>query len=61
MKYSRSLKPVAFVACLIPLGQLLYNAWTDDLTANPIEFITHFTGDWTLIFLLAHPERDTAA
>ena len=52
MKYSRSLKPVAFVACLIPLGQLLYNAWTNDLTANPIEFITHFTGDWTLIFLL---------
>jgi methionine sulfoxide reductase heme-binding subunit len=53
VKYSRSLKAVAFVACLIPLGQLLYNAWTDDLTANPIEFITHFTGDWTLIFLLA--------
>ena len=47
------LKPVVFIACLIPLGQLLYNAWAGDLTANPIEFITHFTGDWTLIFLLA--------
>ena len=47
------LKPAVFLACLIPLGQLLYNAWTNDLTANPIEFITHFTGDWTLIFLLA--------
>ena len=23
-----------------------------DLGANPIEFITHSTGDWTLIFLL---------
>ena len=44
---------MVFLACLIPLGQLLYNAWTDDLTANPIEFITHFTGDWSLIFLLA--------
>ena len=46
-------KPAVFLACLIPLGQLLYNAWADDLTANPIEFITHFTGDWSLIFLLA--------
>ena len=49
----RPLKPVTFIACLIPLGQLLYNAWTDNLSANPIEFNTHFTGDWTLIFLLA--------
>ncbi len=24
----------------------------DDLTANPIEFITHTTGDWTLRFLV---------
>src|SRR5882724_8817365 len=46
-------KVAVFLACLIPLGQLLYNAWADDLTANPIEFITHFTGDWSLIFLLA--------
>ena len=53
MSYWRALKPVTFIACLIPLGQLLYNAWTDNLGANPIEFITHFTGDWTLIFLLA--------
>jgi sulfoxide reductase heme-binding subunit YedZ len=53
VSYWRALKPVIFIACLIPLGQLLYNAWTDNLSANPIEFITHFTGDWTLIFLLA--------
>lgn len=53
MKTLTWIKVVVFLACLIPLGQLLYNAWTDDLTANPIEFITHFTGDWTLIFLLA--------
>ena len=53
MKTLTWIKVAVFVACLIPLGQLLYSAWTDDLTANPIEFITHFTGDWTLIFLLA--------
>jgi methionine sulfoxide reductase heme-binding subunit len=53
VSYWRALKPITFIACLIPLGQLLYNAWTDNLSANPIEFITHFTGDWTLIFLLA--------
>ena len=53
MSYSPSFKSVVFTACLIPLGQLLYDGWTDNLTANPIEFITHFTGDWTLLFLLA--------
>ena len=53
MNHLRAVKPVVFAACLIPLGQLLYKGWTDDLTANPIEFITHFTGDWVLIFLLA--------
>jgi sulfoxide reductase heme-binding subunit YedZ len=47
------LKPIVFVACLVPLGQLLYQGWTDDLTANPIEYITHFTGSWGLIILLA--------
>src|SRR4029077_18148865 len=53
MKTLTLIKVAVFLACLIPLGQLLYNAWTDNLTANPIEFITHFTGDWTLTFLLA--------
>ena len=45
-------KPTLFVACLVPLGQLLYHGWTDDLTANPIEYITRFTGSWALIILL---------
>jgi len=47
------LKPVVFLVCLIPFAQLAYKAYTGDLGVNPIEFITHFTGDWTLIFLLA--------
>ncbi len=46
------LKIAAFGACLIPFGQLLYNAYRGDLGANPIETITRFTGSWTLIFLL---------
>jgi sulfoxide reductase heme-binding subunit YedZ len=46
-------KPAVFVACLVPVGQLLYYAWTDDLTANPIEFVTRFTGSWALIILMA--------
>jgi methionine sulfoxide reductase heme-binding subunit len=53
LNYLRVIKPVLFAACLLPLGRLLYRGWADDLTANPIEFITHFTGDWTLRFLLA--------
>ncbi len=47
------IKTTVFVACLIPLGQLAYKYWNDDLTANPIEYITHFTGSWALIILLA--------
>ena len=47
------LKPVVFLTCLIPLGQLGYRYYTDNLTANPIEYITRFTGSWALLILLA--------
>jgi sulfoxide reductase heme-binding subunit YedZ len=46
-------KIAVFVACLFPFGQLLYYGFTDSLTANPIEYITRFTGSWALIILLA--------
>jgi sulfoxide reductase heme-binding subunit YedZ len=46
------LKPLVFLLCLIPFGQLAYNAYTGDLGVNPIETITRFTGSWALIFLL---------
>ena len=45
-------KTALFIAGLTPAGVLLVRAVTDDLTANPIEFVTHWTGDWTLRFLL---------
>ena len=48
----RLLKPVIFAVCLIPLALLLWGGFTGGLTANPIEFITHRTGDWTLRLLL---------
>jgi len=46
------LKLVVFPACLVPLANLAWQAAKANLGANPIEAITHSTGDWTLIFLL---------
>jgi sulfoxide reductase heme-binding subunit YedZ len=46
------IKPALFIVCLIPLAQLAYGFYTDDLTANPIEYITRFTGSWALIILI---------
>jgi sulfoxide reductase heme-binding subunit YedZ len=46
-------KVLLFAACLTPLGWLGWRAWNQNLTANPIEFITHFTGDWTIRLVVA--------
>jgi sulfoxide reductase heme-binding subunit YedZ len=48
----RYLKPVLFLACLAPLARLAWRGFHAQLGANPIEAITHGTGDWTLTFLL---------
>ena len=45
-------KRIIFAAALIPAALLAYNAYQGDLTANPIEYITHFTGDWAIRFLV---------
>lgn len=45
-------KPAVFILSLIPCALLVYYAFSGQLTANPIEFITHFTGDWAIYFLL---------
>ncbi|HKY06596.1 MAG TPA: protein-methionine-sulfoxide reductase heme-binding subunit MsrQ [Candidatus Binatia bacterium] len=47
------IKPLMFIVCLIPAGQLAYAAYIGDLGVNPIEFITRFTGSWALIILIA--------
>jgi methionine sulfoxide reductase heme-binding subunit len=48
----RWVKAPVFALCLSPLFVLGWRALHDRLGANPIEHITHFTGDWTLIFLI---------
>jgi len=45
-------KVAVFALCLVPTGLLAWKALHNDLGANPIEFITHATGDWTLRFLI---------
>jgi sulfoxide reductase heme-binding subunit YedZ len=49
---SKGIKLSVFVLCLGPLGALAWRAFHYHLTANPIEYITHQTGDWTLIFIV---------
>ena len=44
-------KRIVFVLGLIPLLRLFVLGYLDDLTANPIEFITRSTGTWTITFL----------
>lgn len=38
---------------LLPLALLVYDGWTNNLTAEPIKEITHRTGWWALTLLLA--------
>jgi sulfoxide reductase heme-binding subunit YedZ len=45
-------KVAVFALCLEPVLELLWRYWHHELGPNPIEFITHATGDWTLRFLL---------
>jgi sulfoxide reductase heme-binding subunit YedZ len=49
----RFTKIVIFLSALLPLARLGWKALHDGLGANPIEVITHSTGDWTLILILA--------
>ena len=56
MSLSRALlhpaaKPLVFVLSLLPFAWLLYGAITENLGANPAEYLSRATGDWTLRFL----------
>ena len=45
-------KIIVFLVCLIPVALLGRSAYQGNLGANPLEVITHTTGDWTIRFLL---------
>ena len=49
MKFAR---PAIFILSLGPLVWLVWGAFHNELGGNPVEYITHSTGDWTMRFLL---------
>ena len=49
---SKWTKVAVFLICLIPLAVLVNRALHGNLGANPVEFVQHATGDWTLRLLI---------
>jgi sulfoxide reductase heme-binding subunit YedZ len=49
---NKLMKIPVFFLCLMPAGLLVWAGFHDGLGANPVEFIQHSTGDWTLRFLI---------
>ncbi|MBL7000856.1 MAG: sulfoxide reductase heme-binding subunit YedZ [Gammaproteobacteria bacterium] len=45
-------KALVFIICLLPFIWIVWNALYGDLGANPVETVTHQTGDWALRILL---------
>jgi sulfoxide reductase heme-binding subunit YedZ len=45
-------KSVLWILCLGPLFSLVWKGFHADLGANPVEYVTHATGNWTLRFIL---------
>jgi len=48
----RIFKPALFIVSLLPFAYLVFGAFTDSLGTNPVETLTHETGEWGLRFLL---------
>lgn len=46
------IKPVLFMVCLVPFIALVIGAVNNTLGINPVETMTHETGEWTLRLLL---------
>jgi sulfoxide reductase heme-binding subunit YedZ len=45
------IKAIVFVLALLPFARLFWGAYSNTIGANPVEFVTWSTGDWTLYFL----------
>jgi sulfoxide reductase heme-binding subunit YedZ len=45
-------KLCVFLLSLVPFLALVWRGFRNDLTPNPVEFLQHQTGDWTLRFLV---------
>ena len=45
-------KVFVFLLSCVPLLGLIWRGFHNDLTANPVEFLQHQTGDWTLRFII---------
>ncbi len=45
-------KPFVFLLCLLPAALLTVNIFTGNISADPVEDITHITGEWGLRLLL---------
>ena len=45
-------KPLLHLLCLLPLAALIWRLFDNSLGANPVETLTHETGEWGLRLLL---------
>jgi sulfoxide reductase heme-binding subunit YedZ len=46
------IKRLLFLAALVPALRLAVKAYNLDLTANPVDYITDYTGDWAIASLI---------
>ena len=44
-------KPIIFILSTIPFLFITYKIFFNKLGPEPVKEITHFTGEWTLIFI----------
>ncbi len=44
-------KPGVFILSIIPFALIVYKIFYNKLGPEPVKEITHFTGEWTLIFI----------